>query len=91
MDQSILRWLGHVERMEDDSRARKVYEQVMQGFRCRGRPRKGWLDGVKEMLSKRGLTIHEVKECVEDRREWLSVCVGKERRGRQHDVGEPPV
>ena len=77
MDQSILRWFGHVERMEDDRLARKVYESEMQGPRCRGRPRKGWMDGVKEVLSKRGLNIQEAKECVQDRREWRSVCRGE--------------
>ena len=41
MDQSILRWFGHVERMEDDRLARKVYESEMQGPRYGGRPRKG--------------------------------------------------
>ena len=76
MDQSTLRWFGHVERMEDDRLAKKVHESEMQGPRCRGRPRKGWMDGVKEVLTKRALTIQEVKECVQDRREWRIICRG---------------
>ena len=73
MDQNVLRWLGHVERMEDDRLARKVYELEVQGPRCRGRPRKEWMDGVKEVLTKMGLTIQEAKACIQDRREWHSV------------------
>ena len=70
--------VGHVERMEDDRLAKKVYESEMQGPRCRGRPRRGWMDGVKGELSKRSLTIQEAKECVHDRREWHSVCRGND-------------
>ena len=64
MDQCVLRWFGHGERMEDDRLARKVYESEMQGPRYRGRSREGWMNGVKEVLTKRGLTIQEAKECV---------------------------
>ena len=63
MDQSTLRWFGHVERKEDVRLAKKLYESEMQGPRCRGRLGKGWLDSVKEVLSKKGLTIQEAKEC----------------------------
>ena len=73
---STLRWSGHVERMEDNRLARKVYESEMQEPRCRGKPHKGWMDGVKEVLSERGLNSQEVKECVQDKREWRSVCRG---------------
>ena len=54
MDQSILRLFGHVERIKDDRLAKKVHESVMQGPRYRGRPCKGWMDGVKQVLSKKG-------------------------------------
>ena len=47
MDQSGLRWLSHIEGMEDYRLARKVHESEMQGPRCRGRPRKGWMDDVR--------------------------------------------
>ena len=40
MNQSTLRWFGHVGRMKDDRLARKVYESEMKGPRCRGRPHK---------------------------------------------------
>ena len=76
MDQSVLRWFGHVERMEDDRLAMNVYESEVQGLRCRGRPRKGWMDDVKVVLPKRGLNIQEAKECIQDRREWRSICWG---------------
>ena len=67
MDQSILRWFGHVERMENDVLARRMYESEMQGHRCRERPYKRWMDGVKKVLYKRGLNNQEAKECVQVR------------------------
>ena len=43
MDQSILRWFGNVERMEDDRLARKAHKLEVQGHRCRRKPRNGWM------------------------------------------------
>ena len=44
MDQSILKWYGHAERMEDDRLVRKVYELEMQGPKCKeGLVRDGWM------------------------------------------------
>ena len=47
----------------------------MRGVR-RGRPRKCWIDGVKEVLARKGLNIQEVKVSVQDRNEWRSICRG---------------
>ena len=69
---------NRIERMEDYRLARKVYESKMQRPRCRGRLCRGWMDDVKEVLSKRGLNIQEEKECVQDKWEWYSVCWGND-------------
>ena len=50
-----LRWFSHVERLEDNRLTRKMYELEIQGPRCRGRPRKGWVDGVIKVLCKMDL------------------------------------
>ena len=67
MDQSIFRWLGHVERIEDNRLASKVHESEIQEPRCRGSYHKRLIDGVKEVLWKMGQNIQEMKECVQDR------------------------
>ena len=76
MDQGVLRWFGHVERMGDDRMAKRVYESDVRGVRRRGRPRKCWMDGVKEVLARKGLNIQEARVSVQDRNEWRSVCRG---------------
>ena len=46
-DQRVLRWFGHVERMDEYRMARRVLMAEISGCRLRGRPRLGWMDGVK--------------------------------------------
>ena len=52
-DQRILRWFGHVERMDEYRMARRVLMAEVSGGRVRGRPRLGWMDGVKVALGNR--------------------------------------
>ena len=60
-DQRVLRWFGHVERM--------VLMVEVSGGRVRGRPRLGWLDGVKVALGNRGMTVEAARQFAKDRKE----------------------
>ena len=51
-DQRALRLFGHVEIMDDYRVARRVLMAEVSGERVRGRPRLGWMDGVKLALCK---------------------------------------
>ena len=53
VNQRILRWLGHVERMDWYRMARKVLMADVSGGWVRGRPRLGWMDGVKMAMGSR--------------------------------------
>ena len=46
-DQRVFRWFGHVERMDEYRMDRRVLMAEVSGGRVRGRPRLGWMDGVK--------------------------------------------
>ena len=48
----------------------RVYQSVVEGRRGRGRPRKGWREGVKEVLCARGLDFQQACVSVFDRSEW---------------------
>ena len=76
IDQGMLRWFGHVERMGDERMAKRVYDSDVRGFRRLGRPRKCWMDGMKEVLARKGLNIQEAKVSVQDRNEWCSLWGG---------------
>ena len=56
-DQRVLRWFGHVERMDDCRMARRVLMAEVSGGRVRRRPRLGWMDGVKVALGNRRMTL----------------------------------
>ena len=44
-DQRVLRWFGHVERMDEYHMARRVLMADVSGGQVRGRPRLVWMDG----------------------------------------------
>ena len=46
-----------VERMDEYRMARSVMIAEVCGGRVRGRPRLGWMDGVKVALGNRGITV----------------------------------
>ena len=69
-DQKILRWFGQVERMDEYRMARKVLMAEVSGGRVRGRPRLGWMDGVKVALGNRGMMVEAARQCAKDRKEW---------------------
>ena len=52
----MLRWLGHVKRMNEEHMAKKVMISDVEGNRCRGRPMLGWMDGVKRTLRETGMS-----------------------------------
>ena len=68
VDQRVLRWFGHVERMDEYRLARRVLMAEVSGGRVRGRPRLGWMDGAKVALGNRGMTVGAARQCAEDRR-----------------------
>ena len=68
-DQRVLRWFGHMERMNDYCMARRVLMAEVSGGRVRGRPRLGWMDGVKRALGNGGMTVEAARQCAKDRKE----------------------
>ena len=56
-DPRLLRWFGHVERMDGYRMARRVLMAKVSGGRVRGRPRLGWMDGVKVAVGNRGMMV----------------------------------
>ena len=69
----LLRWFGHVERMDDYRMARRVLMAEVSGGRVRGRPRLGWMDGVKVALVNRGMTVEAARQCAKDRKAWRAL------------------
>ena len=62
---------GHVERMENNRIAKRVYVGERAGSRSVCKPLKRWIDAVKDCLKKRGLDIRQAKRIVHE-----GVCGG---------------
>ena len=52
--------------------ARRVLTTEVSGEMVRGRPRLGWMDGVKVVLGNRVMTVEAVHQCVKD---WNSILL----------------
>ena len=70
LDNSFLRWFDHLERIENDRIAKRMYVGDV------GRPRKKWIDSVNHCLKKRGLNVGKAKKMVYDRNEWREFVRG---------------
>lgn len=66
VQESRLRWYGHVMRREEDYVGRRAMGMKVQGKRRRGRPKRRWLDSVRADLREKGLSGEEVY----DRATW---------------------
>ncbi|PSN56624.1 hypothetical protein C0J52_11262 [Blattella germanica] len=62
-----LRWIGHVERMEDERMPKRLMCNDLIGVRKRERPRKRWLQDLRRMR------IRRWKGNVQDRDEWREI------------------
>ena len=66
MREGRMRWYGHVMRRDQEYVGRKMMEMELPGKRRRGRPKKRFLDVVKEDMGKVGAKETDV----EDRKVW---------------------
>ena len=60
----------------DDRIAMRVYVEECACTRSMGRPRKRWIDTVKNCLKKRGLNVRQASIMVHDRSLWPGVVRG---------------
>ena len=76
VDQRVLSWYGHVVRMDEERLTKRVWKASVSGVNLRGRPRKGWMEGVERALSMRGLSVEQGRRSASNRREWKAVVSG---------------
>ena len=77
IDEGVLRWFGHVERVERDRIAKRVYVGECASSLSVGRKWKRWIDYVKECLKKRCLYIRQARRMDQNRSEWQGLEKGK--------------
>ena len=68
VQESRLRWYGHVLRREDEYVGKRVMGTEMPGKRRRERPKRRWLDSIRNDLSERELSGEDAQDCPRWRR-----------------------
>ena len=85
IDEGVVRWFAHQERIERGMIAMRVHVGEFVGSRSVGTPRKRWIDTVKECLKKRGVDVRQARRMVQERSEFVrGKCMG-------HLPGDEPL
>ena len=71
IDQGVLRYCGHVERMVKNRIAKRLYVGECDGSSSAFRPWKRWIDTVNECLRKICLDVRQTRKMLQDR----SICI----------------
>lgn len=74
LKENKLRWYGHIKRRDENELVRKMLDMDVQGRRRRGRPKKRWMDGVREEMRERGIEDH----MTQDRNLWKKIICYKD-------------
>ena len=69
VDERIDEGVLHVEKIENDRIAKRVYVGKCAGSRSVSRPRKRWIDTVKACLKKKGLDAKQARRMMHNRSE----------------------
>jgi hypothetical protein len=64
---------GHVNKMDDKRKVKRVYEAREIGKRPRGRPRKRWKEGLQGLTRMKGVTWRDGERTVKDREKWKAL------------------
>jgi hypothetical protein len=73
-----IKWLGHIQKMDQARPTRKLLDWKPMGTRPVGRPKQRWQEYVMEDLKK--LKVKNWKEIARDRRTWRDLA----ERARTH-------
>ncbi len=79
-EKNVLKWFGHIERMESEEFVKKVYVSESVGPNSRGGSPGRWRESVKEYMYERGATrgggLDQARREYLDRERWRLFCHG---------------
>lgn len=69
-----LRWAGHVSRMNDNRLPNQiVFSQLKDGIRNRSKPKKRWIDTIKDDLNTLSINTNNWRDYATDRNSWRTL------------------
>ena len=66
VDQRVSIWFCYMESMDEYCLIRRVSKAEVSGGRVRGKPRLGWMDGVRVALGCRAMTVQAARQWAKD-------------------------
>jgi hypothetical protein len=75
IEQNLLTWYGHVQRMAEGRLPKIVLNWMPKRKRAKGRPKKNWMEGISMAMNERNLNEGQW----EDRKQWI-LGVGQRRK-----------
>ena len=69
IDEHVLHWFSHIERMKNDRIAKTVHVGECMGSRLVGQPQKRCIDFVNDCLKKSGLNVGQARRIMYGRNE----------------------
>ena len=73
IQQRRMQYFGHVQRMDHTRYPKLALHGYVHGTRTHGRPKKRWIDMVKDDCRQRDLDIHQATEMTQHRSAWRSL------------------
>ncbi len=70
IERAQLKWYGHVRRMPQIRSVCHIHDWQPLGRRPVGRPRRQWMDGVNEMVSRSGMDLAEAERLMQNQSAW---------------------
>lgn len=71
-----LSWWGHLNRMNNERPAKRIWETKIQKRKKRGRPEKTWNNILTEIINGKGKTWSEARRLAMDKRQWTEFVHG---------------
>ena len=72
IEKQRLKWFGHLMRMPPAQPALRAYNSQLSGTKPVGRPRRRWIEGVKNVLSNHKTNTTDATHAAQDRRPLIS-------------------
>ena len=78
IERQQIKWFGHVYRMNPTELPTKALYTRQSGTRARGRPRKRWMDNIKETLNKHNINMTDAIQQAHARRLHLPSTLSRQ-------------